>query len=293
MDFQKNLPVPNISTNDVYYKRQLSFFSFNIHRLSDGDSVFYTYSEETAKKGANEVCSFLEDYVTHHLSSDVENLTIFCDSCGGQNKNFTTFRYLHHLVHTKKRFKTITVVFPIRGHSYMECDKNMGLINSKARTQHPKDWIEIFRAARCKPAPFKIEEVDQSMVRDWNSFLSSKYTKKCPFLSRPIRELKVSANHPRMIFHRDSYNGNWTSSVMTLPTRRQIRGPPLSAREFLYPPRAYDGKCSLHKHKSIFLRLSLKAFIVCSIIISEHKALFQPASEIVCKLSEIVAQLSY
>lgn len=24
-DFRKNLPIPNISTNDIYYKRQLSF----------------------------------------------------------------------------------------------------------------------------------------------------------------------------------------------------------------------------------------------------------------------------
>lgn len=41
-DFQKNLPVPNITTNDVYYRRQLSFHSFNIHVLSTQDSVFYT-----------------------------------------------------------------------------------------------------------------------------------------------------------------------------------------------------------------------------------------------------------
>ncbi|XP_050303981.1 uncharacterized protein LOC126741556 [Anthonomus grandis grandis] len=117
MDYQKNLPVPNITTNDVYYKRQLSFYSFNIHRLSYADSVFYTYSEEVAKKGSNEVCSVLEDYVTHHLPSSVKILIIFCDSCGGQHKNFTVFRYLRYLVHQKKRFQTIKVVFPIRGHS--------------------------------------------------------------------------------------------------------------------------------------------------------------------------------
>ena len=30
-EFQKNLICPNISTKDVYYSRQLSFYSFNIH----------------------------------------------------------------------------------------------------------------------------------------------------------------------------------------------------------------------------------------------------------------------
>ena len=33
MDFQKNLSVHNITTTDVYYRRQLSVFSFNIHKL--------------------------------------------------------------------------------------------------------------------------------------------------------------------------------------------------------------------------------------------------------------------
>ena len=50
MDFQKNLPVPNITTTDVYYRRQLSVFSFNIHILSSGASVFYVYPETIANK---------------------------------------------------------------------------------------------------------------------------------------------------------------------------------------------------------------------------------------------------
>ena len=44
-DFGKNLPVPNLSTNNVYYRRQLSFYSFNIHILLNGHSNFYTYDK--------------------------------------------------------------------------------------------------------------------------------------------------------------------------------------------------------------------------------------------------------
>jgi hypothetical protein len=50
MDFQKNVPLPNIATNNVYYKRHLSMYSFNIHILSTGRSAFYTYPETLAKK---------------------------------------------------------------------------------------------------------------------------------------------------------------------------------------------------------------------------------------------------
>jgi len=42
IDYQKNLPTPNITTNDAYYRRQLNFITFNVHILSSGNSIFYT-----------------------------------------------------------------------------------------------------------------------------------------------------------------------------------------------------------------------------------------------------------
>lgn len=45
----------------------------------------------------------------------------------------------------------------------MECNKNAGLINTKAVTEVPDDWIKVIRSARCKPYPFKVISVDQSM----------------------------------------------------------------------------------------------------------------------------------
>lgn len=50
MDFQKNLPTPNISTIIVYYKRQLSMYSFNIHILSYNDIVLYAYPDTVGSK---------------------------------------------------------------------------------------------------------------------------------------------------------------------------------------------------------------------------------------------------
>lgn len=63
MDYQKNLNCPNITTNDVYYRRQLSFYLFNIHTLSTQESVFYTYDQTIAKKGSDDVTSILYNFV--------------------------------------------------------------------------------------------------------------------------------------------------------------------------------------------------------------------------------------
>lgn len=81
MDFLKKLPCPNITTNDVYYRRQLNFISFNIHVLSTQQAVFYTYDESVTKKGADDVCSMFRHFVFNILPLDVRELCIFCDSC--------------------------------------------------------------------------------------------------------------------------------------------------------------------------------------------------------------------
>lgn len=135
IDFGKNFPIPKIPTNDVYYKRQLSVCLFNIRTLSNSLNVFYVYPETIGKKGSNDVSSLVNHFLYNHLDLKVRHLELFCDSCGGQNKNYTFFRFLHNVVHHQKRLDSIKVTFPIRGHSYMENDKNMGNINQKGWKQ--------------------------------------------------------------------------------------------------------------------------------------------------------------
>lgn len=112
--------------------------------MSDSDAIFYTYTKDVGNKGANEVISFLHNYVSEILDPKVKVLVIFCDSCSGQNKNYAVFLYLHYIVHTIKRLDSVKIVFPIRGHSYMECDKNFGLIKKKTIAELPKDWVNAF-----------------------------------------------------------------------------------------------------------------------------------------------------
>lgn len=68
MDFQKNLPCPNI----IYYKQRFSYFSFNIQKLFDNKVIFYIYSETHGRKGANKVTSFLiNQYITNILNPKI------------------------------------------------------------------------------------------------------------------------------------------------------------------------------------------------------------------------------
>lgn len=208
MDFQKNLCIPNLTTNDVYYRRQ-SFYLFNVHSLSTGNALFYSYPQTEGKKGADEVVSMLHHYIFTKLDKRVKHLQIFCDSCSGQNKNYTVIRFCHYVVTVIQRLDSIKVVFPIRGHSYLECDRDIALINLKFGAELPEDWVEHIRTCRIKPQPFEVVEVDLPFFRKWTEFLSSFYIVKCPFATRPIREIRFLNSSQRLVEHRASYSGYW------------------------------------------------------------------------------------
>ncbi|KAJ8942179.1 hypothetical protein NQ318_002852 [Aromia moschata] len=122
-------------------------------------------------------------------------------------------------LHIEKRLDFVKVTFPIRGHSYLECDTNFRLINQQTKVELPEEWCEVFRTSR-KPSPFNVEQVDQTYFRSWTTFLSKRYKRICPFPSRPIRELKVVKEHPGLIVHRDTYNGMWETTAFTNPKFR-------------------------------------------------------------------------
>ena len=94
-DFWKNLPCPNVTSNDVYYKRQSSVYSFNVHILTTNEVYVYFYNEQIAKKGADDVASMLYDVFTTKIPENITNLHLLCDSCEdkiriGQCSGFST-----------------------------------------------------------------------------------------------------------------------------------------------------------------------------------------------------------
>ncbi|GFN95968.1 hypothetical protein PoB_002247400 [Plakobranchus ocellatus] len=228
-DFAKNLSCPNVSTSDVYYRRQLSLHTFNVHSLANDSVTLYAYDETIGKKGADDVCSMLHHYFNSVVPAEVKTLELFCDSCAGQNKNWTVIRYLHFMVAHQQRFDKIKITFPIRGHSYMECDRDMALINQKAHVETPDGWIREFEAARKNPSPFNVVQVEQALFLGLTEHLKVLYRATCQVPTRPMREISFSQDHPRLISFRNSWNGPLNTSVVSKPVGKKgaARQPPL------------------------------------------------------------------
>lgn len=180
-DYAQNLALPKLNNNSQYYKRQLNLYVFNVHCFNDESSEFYCFLESEGKKNANSVCSFLHNSICKQLEEKPDTKTVVClsDSCGGQNKNQVVIRFCSWA----SVFFKITIVhyFPVRGHSYCQCDRNFGcygsILKRKEIIETPNEYLEVMRSARVNPSPFKAE-MSASLLENWDSGLQSLFLKK-------------------------------------------------------------------------------------------------------------------
>ena len=67
-------------------------------------------------------------------------------------------RFFHWLGSHEKRFEKVTITFPIRVHSYLECHRNTGLVNTLTTAEVPSNWWDVFKAARKKHFHFSWQD---------------------------------------------------------------------------------------------------------------------------------------
>ena len=220
-DFQKELPLPNKTTSDVFYRRQLSVHSFNIHELAGDNAYIYVYNETVARRGSDDVASLLLHFFNNFVPDTVKHLHLFCDGCPGQNKNWTLIRFLFGQVHFTKRFDSIKLFFPIRGHSYMECDRDLSMVNKRRGAELQEHWVEEFRSARKKPSPFNMIEPTQEVFLAISEHLKPVFKATCPIPTRPVRELSFRVEDNGVFGYRNCWNGKMETAV-ALPRHKSL-----------------------------------------------------------------------
>jgi hypothetical protein len=173
-DYAQNLPLPKLTVTSQFYKRLMWMFIFNIHCHNDSRSSFYWFLEHESKKGANTVCSFLYDFLKIEMSNpEIKKVVLLSDACGGQNKNYAVVKFCSWM--SRKFNKEFSHVFPVRGHSYNQCDRNFGLYGKlKKRVENiptAHQYVSILETCREKPFPFEVIN-GGNLVCDWTKELN-------------------------------------------------------------------------------------------------------------------------
>lgn len=115
---------------------------------------------------------YLEEKMTN-----IKHLHIFSDGCGAQNKNHTFIRLCSALVSLGK-FETIDQYYPVRGHSFLPCDRDFGLIKRKIRkcdrTYTLQEYADLMLKSS-KKDQVKVRIVDASSFIDFKSWWPKHY----------------------------------------------------------------------------------------------------------------------
>jgi hypothetical protein len=86
--YRISLCIPCSLVSQAYYKRKLSSYNFTVYSLSDGKGTCFLWNETEGQRGSCEihVATCLHLYL-NSLSPCTEQVTLFSDSCIGQNRN--------------------------------------------------------------------------------------------------------------------------------------------------------------------------------------------------------------
>lgn len=194
-NYMQNLPLPLLPVQEVFYLRKLWFYVFNVYDIKNDKAYFYTYPEGEGNKGPNDVCSMVLDFVTHHIPEEVQELHVFSDACGGQNRNHALCRLLCSLT-MNNRFKVIHQYYPIRGHSFMPCDRMFGTVKREVRRHDrvfsPEQYNSMIRSAKKKQPTFEVNTVQCDSFLDFKNWWPQYFVKQPKSVENRAASFKIS-----------------------------------------------------------------------------------------------------
>ena len=153
MDLQQTQPCPRLSTGMAYYLRKLWVYNFCVYDVTKGKATMFVWDEVTGGRGSDEVATCLMKWIElrQNEGQKFDVLRVFCDNCGGQNKNIFVILAALRLIHAKKLLR-IEFVFMVSGHSYMPCDRSFGNIEKNFKRdnmglQTTENYVKRIRQA--------------------------------------------------------------------------------------------------------------------------------------------------
>ncbi|XP_045457147.1 uncharacterized protein LOC123667235 [Melitaea cinxia] len=151
-DLQQVFPLPRTPIQEAFYSRQISLYNLCVMDLSEqNNSCLYNWDETESGKGAISIGSALYCFLnTQTIPANVKLVRLFCDGCGGQNKNSHVLHMLLFWLQNKSpaHVKEIQLFFPVRGHSFLPADRLFGRIEKDVRKipviTTREEYFEIF-----------------------------------------------------------------------------------------------------------------------------------------------------
>ncbi|CAG9812850.1 unnamed protein product [Phaedon cochleariae] len=214
-DLQAVLATPSGDVSSFYYKSKLATYNFTIFDIPHKNGYCYVWSENCAKRGANEIGTCVLSFIRKYC--DGKSIVFYSDNCAGQNKN-KFIAAMYSFAVSNFNIPIITHKFLITGHTQNEGDSMHSCIErEKKRILKsgpifvPSQWIPVIRLAKKNNNPYEVEEIDTFDIYDFkklSSEIGNNYNiniKNEKVLWSEIKILEFRKSAPFTIFYKTEY----------------------------------------------------------------------------------------
>ena len=204
-DLKAFLPTPSSVESCLYYKRKLNMYNLTVYDYRNRQGYFNVWAETTAMRGSDEIASCVYRYLERISKEGVKKVTLFSDSCGGQNRNKNFLTMLWYAL-SKFEFEEIEHIFFVSGHSQNDGDSMHSVIERSSRhvsVYTPTQWAQTMRTAKRHAPLYIVEELDQSDFFDFKNGRASEEfqldTKKEKIRWLDVKNFKLSSKEPNLV----------------------------------------------------------------------------------------------
>lgn len=179
VDLQSLLVCPKLNASALYYKMKLSCHNYTVYDLVTHAALCYFWHECDGELTSNIFTSCLFDYLTNLDLKGIENIVIYSDGCGYQNRNVTLSNALRKFAMDNNI--TIEQKYLERGHTQMECDsvhsvieqsikKNVPTVKERQPAIYiPQHYVDAILSARSSPCPYEVKYVDYNFFKNYGN----------------------------------------------------------------------------------------------------------------------------
>ena len=191
MDMQKVLMLPllpgcktAIFTRRIFLINQ-TFALLGGTRKTNVKPHGYLWHEGIQGRNDEDVASAIIKFLNESVYRYSEHVTIWCDNCSGQNKNWMLFSSLVHLMCSQSPIQTLTLKFFEKGHTFMSDDSfHHQVENGIWEVKKLYDFQDFVRCVESKGTTVLMES------KDFVSFRNEKVLQKTQAIQRSLKCLK-------------------------------------------------------------------------------------------------------